>query len=131
MIPSALKTFRVLRERLGLQTPTVVGLEEQVFADYQRMFRRLEEGRRLVLPERFVEVQYEKLVGDAVGGVQTVYKHLGLDGFDRMRPPLERYLASLGKYQRNEHALPAPLKESIAKHCGVVLDKYGYSGDSA
>jgi len=131
VIPSTIKTFRVLSQNMGLQEPHHQGLEDYVFASYRQMFQRLEEGRRLVAPERFYELRYEELARDPVGQVKGAYDHLRLGDFEALRPRLEAYLASLGVYQPNTHHLPPALSAAIAKHCGAVLEQYGYRGDPA
>jgi hypothetical protein len=131
VVPSTLKTFGLLFDKMGLQEPNYRGLEEYVFDTYRHVFQRLEEGRRRVARERFYELQYENLARDPVGQVKAVYEHLNLGGFERMRPRLEQYVASLGTYHANPHPLPPALQAAITERCGAVLGQYGYRGDAA
>jgi omega-hydroxy-beta-dihydromenaquinone-9 sulfotransferase len=94
------------------------------------MFQRLEEGRRLVAPERFFELRYEDLARDPVGQVRAIYDHLGLGGFNEMRPRLEQYLAGLGEYQANRHYLSPALQAKITQRWGDVIRRYGYTAES-
>jgi hypothetical protein len=127
VIPSTLETFRSIYRSMGLQTPTYVGLEEMVFSTYERMFRRLQEGRALVEPGRFHELRYEELVREPVAQLATLYERLGLGAFDTYRPLLEQYLARLKGYHTGQHKLPAELKAQIAERCGDVIRRYEYT----
>lgn len=127
VIPSTLKTFQLVYASMGLQEPTGAGLEEMVFSTYQRMFRRLEEGRQLVAPDRFFELRYEELVRDPVGRVQEIYENLNLGGFAEMKPLLEKYLARLGEYHLGHHELPVELRARIDERCTAVIQRYGYT----
>jgi hypothetical protein len=131
VVPSTMRTFSLLYQKMGLQEPTGRGLEEYVFDNYRLMFRRLDGGRQLVSPERFCEVHYEDVARDPVGQVRTIYHHLRLGGFESMRPRLEAYVASLGTYQANRHHLSPELRSKISQNCIGVLDRYGYREDAA
>src|SRR5262249_11354291 len=131
VIPSTMKTFGLLYQKMGLQDPDHRGLQEYVFDNFRRMFHRLDQGRRLVQPDRFYEVHYEDVARDPVGQVQAIYEHLHLGGFEQTRPRLESYVASLGKYQANAHHLSSELRTAIVQHCGGVLEQYGYREDAA
>jgi hypothetical protein len=98
-----------------------------VFSTYERMFRRLDEGRALVGPSRFYELRYEDLVHEPVAQLSTLYERLGLGAFEAMRPPLEQYLAKLTGYHTGHHELPAKLNAQIAERCGEVIRRYGYT----
>jgi hypothetical protein len=125
-IPSTLNTFRLVYATHGLQEPNGVGLEDMVFSTYERMFRRLEEGRKLVDPARFHELRYEDLVKDPAGRLGILYGHLGLGGFEEVKPRLAAYLEKLGGYETGHHQLPAELAAKIGQHCADVIQRYGY-----
>jgi omega-hydroxy-beta-dihydromenaquinone-9 sulfotransferase len=127
---STMKMYPQAFLRTSFQKPPYTGLEEYVFATYVRMFQRLEEGRRLVAPERFFELRYEDLVRDPVGQVRAIYDHFGLGGFDEMRPRLDQYLAGLGEYQTNRHYLSRELQAKITQRWGDVIRRYGYTKES-
>lgn len=125
-IPSTLNTFRLVYGTMGLQQPTGVGLEEMVFSTYQRMFRRLEEDRKLVDPGRFSELRYEDLVRDPIREVRAIYEQLELGSFAQVQALFEAYLAKLGNYHLGHHDLPPELRAKIAEHCAAVIQQYDY-----
>lgn len=127
VIPSTLTTFRLIFASMGLQQPTYAGLEEGVFATYERMFRRLEEGRRQVDPSRFCEVTYEDLVREPTANLRRIYEHLDLGEFSSLQAHLDAYLAKLKDYHTTHHELAPALQAQIAERCGSVIRQYGYS----
>ena len=113
VIHSTLATFRLIYGSMALQTPTFAGLEEMIFSTYERMFRRLEEGRQLVGPERFHEFRYEDLILDPISRLRELYEHFHLGSFEEVRPGLEAYLAGLKHYHVGHHELTPELRAAI------------------
>src|SRR5262249_1762302 len=62
VFPSTINPWKALYRTHGLQHPTYAGLEEYVFSTFNRLYDRLEEGRKLVPPSQIFELHYEDLV---------------------------------------------------------------------
>jgi hypothetical protein len=131
VFPSTVNLWKSLYETHGLQRPTFAGLEEHVFRTFSLLYDRLEEGKRLVEPGRFHELRYEDLVRDPVGQMRALYEHLGLGGFEEVRPRLEHYLAGTRDYRTNRYALPPALREEITRRWGDVIRRHGYAEEPA
>jgi hypothetical protein len=126
VFPSTVNLWQSLYRKHGLQKPTFAGLEEDVLTTFNRLYARLEEGRRLVPPGHFYEVRYEDLVREPAGQMRRLYEHLGLGGFDEYRPRLERYLQSIAGYETNKYQLTPEQRALVAERWGDVIRKYGY-----
>jgi hypothetical protein len=124
---STVNLWKSLHQTHGLQTPTFAGLEEQVFTTFTRMYQKLEEGRKLVEPSCFYELRYEDLVSDPIGEMWKLYDHLGLGGFEAVRPQLEEYLAKNRDYRTNKYQLAPELRAEITRRWGDVIRQYGYA----
>jgi hypothetical protein len=131
VFPSTVNLWKSLYQAHGLQRPTFAGLEEQVFRTFTHLYRRLEEGRRLLDPGRFYELLYEDLVRDPVGEMRKLYEHLGLGGFEAVRPRLEGYLAAHAGYKTNRYELAPGLRAEVARRWGEVIRRYGYAEEPA
>jgi hypothetical protein len=132
VFPSTVNLWKSLYQAHGLQRPTFAGLDEYVLTSFTRLYARLEEGRKLIDPARFHELRYEDLTRDPVGQVRALYEHLGLGGFEELRPRLEQYVAGLSGYETNRYDLPPARRDEITRRWGEVIRKYGYvapSGD--
>ena len=131
VFPSTVNMWKTLYRMHGLQKPTFAGLEEQVFATGLRLHDRLEETRGLVDPARFYELRYEDLVRDPPGQLAALYEHLGLGGFDRMLPRLQRYLAGIAGYETNRYPLTPEARAEISRRWGSIIRRYGYGAEPA
>jgi hypothetical protein len=127
--PSTLRLWRSLYRAHGLQTPSFEGLEEHVLSTFTLLYRKLEEGRRLVSPNRFYELKYEDLVRDPVNQMERLYAHLDLGGFGEYVPRLEKYLTTIKGYETNRYELDQGEREKLRGRWGEVIRQYGY--DSA
>jgi hypothetical protein len=127
VFPSTLKLWKSLYEMHGLQRPTFEGLEERVFKIFTQLYERLEEGKLLVEPSNFYELRYEDLTADPEAELRKLYDHLGLGGFEAVRPRLKQYLANHAGYQTNRYERSSPLRAEIARRWGEVIRRYGYA----
>ena len=126
VIPSTIHLWKTLHAAHGLQKPTFAGLESRVFADFDHLYAKLEEGRARVDPSRFHEVRYETLIADPIVAMRAVYEGLGLGGFDEARPALEGYLATHSDYVTNRYTVPEPMRREIERRCSAVIARYEY-----
>jgi hypothetical protein len=129
VFPSTVNLWKSLYKKHGLQKPTFAGLEEQVLTTFNRLYARLEEGRRLVPPGQFHELRYEELIRDPVGQMRLLYERLALGGFEEYRPRLERYLESIAGYETNRYELTPEQRAAVTGRWGDVIRRYGYGGD--
>lgn len=128
LFASTLKLWKAMAEKHGLQRPdTSAAAEEKVFADFELIHRRYEEGKRLIPAGHLVEVRYEELIADMPGVVKGVYDGLNLSGFEAVRPKLEAYVAGARNYEANRHSLTAEQKARIAARWGDIIRSQGYS----
>jgi omega-hydroxy-beta-dihydromenaquinone-9 sulfotransferase len=126
VFPSTVNLWKSLYQTHGMQTPTFAGLEEHVFATFTHMYRKLEEGRKLVEPSRFYELRYEELVQNPIEKMRKLYEHLGLGEFETVRPKLEAYLGRTKDYRTNRYELAPEVRAEIAQRWGDVIHRYGY-----
>jgi hypothetical protein len=131
VFPSTVHLWKSLYETHGLQIPTFAGLEEHVFSTFLHLYEKLEEGRKLVAPDRFFELRYEDLVSDPIRHMQSLYDHLGLGDFDVLRPKLERYVAEHADYETNQYDLPVDRQAEVERRWGTVIDRLGYECTAA
>jgi hypothetical protein len=127
VFPSTVNLWKALYETHGMQRPTFAGLEEHVFDTFNRLYARLEEGKKLVPPGRFHELRYEDLIADPVSQMRLLYERLELGGFDAFLPRLKQYLESQAGYQTNRFPRLSPeLRDEITRRWGHVIRQYGY-----
>jgi omega-hydroxy-beta-dihydromenaquinone-9 sulfotransferase len=126
VVPSTVHLWKTLHKAHGLQEPTFQGLEERVFAEFDHLYTKLEEGKAQIDPSRFHEVRYETLVADPISSMRGVYDGLGLGGFDEVRPALEAYLNAQADYATNRYKVSESMRREIEDRCATVIERYGY-----
>jgi hypothetical protein len=127
VFPSTINLWKALYRAHGLQNPTFIGLEEQVFDTFTHFYARLDQTKHLVAPNRFQEIRYEDLIADPVGQMRLLYERLELGGFDEFLPRLKTYLAANSGYKTNRYPnLPPALRQEIERRWGHVIRQYGY-----
>ena len=103
LFASTVNLWRTMAKKQGLQTPKRDDLiREKVFREFRTLYERYFADRDLIPEGNLVEVRYEALVGDLVGGAEAVYDGLNLSGFDVARPRLEAFAAARQGYERNK-----------------------------
>lgn len=126
VFPSTVNLWKSLSRTHGLQTPKNLGIEEYVFETFNRMYARLEEGKKLVPATHFYELRYEELVRDPLGEIEKIYEQLHLEDFAAMKPRLEKYLETIKGYETNRYQITPELRERIDARWGEVMRRYGY-----
>ena len=126
IFPSTVKLWKTLYRTHGLQVPRFEGLEEYVFANFERMYAKFEEGRKLIPAGQFHEVRFEDLLADPVGEMEKLYDRLGLGEFEQYRPRLTEHLERTKGYEKNRYDLSPELRAEIGRRWGKVIERYGY-----
>jgi len=124
--PSTIHLWKSLQKTWALQGLDCPWLEDWVVESFVKMYEVLEKTRSLVPPERFFELTYECLEADPMGSMRRLYEHLGLGGFDAVRPTLEAYLAGLKGYRKNEYKVTKAQEDIVTRRWGHVVKRYGY-----
>jgi hypothetical protein len=113
---------------LQLQLPTMDDPDSWIINTYKTIYDPYFEERSLIPAGQFCEVGYEELEREPIRVVGSIYESLGLTGFESMQGSLQKYLASLAGYRKNEYPdLPEPLRERIACEWQRSFDEWGYS----
>jgi hypothetical protein len=124
---STLRLWMSLYSDHSLQKPTLVGLREKVLADFVRVDRKIDEGKRRVDGRRFHVLRYEDLVRDPVTSMRELYEHLDLGDFDRVLPRLKQHLATIADYKTNHYRLTDEERALINRRWARIIQKYDYA----
>ncbi len=126
VLPSTLGIYRVVLAKAQLQRVTPAELEELVLAIYERLMRTYLAERAAIPAGQLTEVRYEELEERPVAELERIYGELGIGGFDIARPAMERYLASLGEFRKNQYRVDREVAEKVSARWGFALDEWGY-----
>ena len=128
VFPSTVRLWKSLYVLNSYQEPTCADLEEYVLSTFSRMHERLEATRGLIDPHRFCEVRYEDLLRQPLAVMETLYRQLELDGFDRVAPAIGKYFQDRADYQTNRHELTPEMRDRIRLRWRPYIEKHGYEG---
>jgi omega-hydroxy-beta-dihydromenaquinone-9 sulfotransferase len=113
---STVQMYDTMAWHTYLQRPPLEQIEEQILSRYVTMYDAYFADRAAIPAAQITEVRYEDLIADPRGQLQRVYRELGLDGFARCEPALQRYLDGVRGYQpTSRQPLSEPLRMRIAE----------------
>jgi hypothetical protein len=111
-----------------LQRSSAADFDDRIIAGYRTMYDAFFEERPLIPAGQLCEVAYEELLRAPVAQVEGIYDALGLPDFAAVRPLLEEYLSSIGRYEANTHpALPEPVRQQIGQQWRRSFEEWGYA----
>jgi len=111
-----------------LQRPPTDDLDDWIIRQYRATYDAFFEERGLIPPGQYHEVCFEELEVEPIGQIERVYEGLGLPAFSVTRPALERYVAGLRGYRKNEFPEPpAALRRRLADAWRPCFEQWGYA----
>ncbi len=93
---------------------------------YQVQMRKYLDERSLIPPGRLVEIRYEDLDARPMAKLEETYKTLELGDFEVVRPVFNRYLESLGSYEKNRFEFPAEIVNAVNDSWDFAFEAFGY-----
>lgn len=100
--------------------------EETQFEIYENMYKKYFEEKDMIPEGNLIEVRYEDVVKDPLGNIEKIYSQLGLEGFDKAKPAIARYIDSLKGYKPNKHVMDPRIMRKVAKRFDFTFKKFGY-----
>lgn len=119
--------IRTVQPAFQLQDIPPLDGDDTILGVYTEMYDAYFEERGLVPQGRLCDVGYEDLVHEPLAVVGSIYRTLGLAGFEGLQARLEAYLGSISDYRKNRlDDLTEPLRRRIAHEWGRSFDEWGY-----
>ena len=111
----------------GLQTPhSPAQFEAKVLREFRVIYETYFATRHLIPAGNLVEICYEELARDLVGGVRAVYDGLALGGFAEVEPRLRHYAEANRGYRRNTFSLDPATEARVRAAWGDLVARLGY-----
>jgi omega-hydroxy-beta-dihydromenaquinone-9 sulfotransferase len=126
VFPSSVNLWKTLAEKHSVHTPHHRDVVEKVMTNFEHLYQKLHESKKLVHPSRFHEMRYEDLVCDPIGEMRNLYRNLDLGGFDNVRPWIADYWERNAHYETNQFSLTAEQRQEVTRRWGDVIRHYGY-----
>jgi hypothetical protein len=100
--------------------------EETQFEIYEKMYKKYFDEKDLIPEGNLIEVRYEDVVKDPIGNIEKIYRELGIDGFDKAKVSIEKYIESLKGYKPNKYKIDPKLRKKISQRYDFTFKKFGY-----
>ena len=106
---------------LRLQVDSRRDVPSEVFSRYRQLYQAYLRDRSTISPDSLAEISYADLEADPVPLLAAVYQSLGLPGFEKVGPKIERWLSANHSYRKNTHPVLEPdLETRIETEWGEI-----------
>lgn len=110
-----------------LQKPIPDDEADEVQMDiYENMYKKFFEEKHLIPEGNLVEVRYEDIVKDPIGNIERIYRDLGLEGFEKAKPRIEKYIESQKGYTPNKYKIDENVMQKISRRYDFTFKEWGY-----
>ena len=58
--------------------------------------------------------------------ILKIYTHLGIEGFEKAKPAIKRYIESQKNYKPNKHEMDPRIIKKVSKRFDFTFKKWGY-----
>jgi len=118
--------YRMILPRETLQELDWERIDAWTTAAYAQVVGRYLEDRKRIHADRLFEIRFEDLDARPLDVLEALYRHLGIEDFERARPGFDRYLRDLGRFEKNRFEFPEAVVEEVNEHWGFAFDAFGY-----
>lgn len=111
---------------LKLEEWTDGQIEEAILTNYVKLYNRYQSDKSLIPAGNLIEVRFEDFEADALGMTETIYKNLGLSGWEQARQAVAQYVGSKKGYKKNKYQYAERTRELVERHWGQAIADWGY-----
>ncbi|MEA2069831.1 MAG: sulfotransferase [Asgard group archaeon] len=126
MYASILKFFRSVFEIYALQTWKDEDLQKGILENYQEMYEKFLEQRKLIPDDRLVEIKYEEFIKEPLGHINKIYRELDLNGYEKYEPDFKAYIEAQKSYQPNKHTISDDIIKKVNNYWDFVRKRHNY-----
>lgn len=123
---SGMHLRKTLFRENGLGKPNFKGMEEEVLQVYADCIDIYEGTKQLIPAGRLHEMKFEELEANPLDEMKKVYDALGLGGWDKVEPVIQKELPKLHEYRKNEFQMDEGTMRTVYSRWKKSFDIYGY-----
>ncbi|MGI9341570.1 MAG: sulfotransferase family protein [Gammaproteobacteria bacterium] len=121
---------RKILELTALQPFTEDTIEANVLAIFPLLLEQYLRDRDRLAPNRLIEVGFAELEAAPNETIEKIYSQLELPDYATARKPIEDYVRTLSRYQKNSYpALTEREKALVDRYWHVAFSEWGYEPD--
>jgi len=118
--------YRKLLPALALQDHDDVDIDEHVLSRYPRMMQTLVDDLVQVPRDKAVEVRFEQFEREPLAVLERIYRTLGIEGFEEVRPTFEDYLGTVDNYRKNRYGFRQVDIDRVAHRWSRFIERWEY-----
>lgn len=111
---------------LKLEEWTDGQIEQAILTNYAKLYNRYQADKHLIPEGNLIEVRFEDFEADALGMTETIYKKLGLSGWEQVRQAVAQYVGSKKGYKKNKYQYAGRTRELVERRWGQAIADWGY-----
>jgi hypothetical protein len=100
--------------------------EETQFEIYENMYEKYFQEKELIPEGNLIELRYEDVIENPFESIERVYKELNIEGFEKARPAIEKYIEAQKSYKPNKHQMDPQLVKKISQRYDFTFRKWNY-----
>jgi len=97
-------------------------LVEEVIEHYKEMIAMLDEGRKLIPPENYMEIKYEDFIKDPMPHIEKIYTKFGFDNWESAQPLFQAHVDSQKSYVVNKFDINEDVISLVNKKWGHIVE---------
>ncbi len=123
---STKRFYRTLLEMFAWQPFDHVDIDHFVLEGYKRMMDRMEDDKRTLPQNRFVELRFEDLEADPLAEVRRIFGQLELGDTAAIEPAIIAYLPTIADFRKTAFEPCRWERGLVERHWASFLDQFGY-----
>ena len=123
---STWKLYKRILPLFSFQHVKIEQFDKLIIKFYKELYKKYFDERKLIPKENLVEIRYEDFVKEPVKTLGSVYKKLGLKGFEDAKPAFEKYVKKHENYKPDTYKLDESIKNKIYNEWEFAFKEFGY-----
>jgi hypothetical protein len=110
-----------------LQELDDIEIDDRILYAYEKTLKKYLSDKEIIPRGQLIEVAYTELDKNPMKVLEKIYDELELGDFEQVGPMMEKYLAQLGRFKKNNTvSIPDHILEQINKRWGFAFKEWDY-----
>ena len=124
---STWKLYRKILPLFSFQHIKIEQFDKLILKFYKELYTKYFDEKKLIPKENLIEIKYENFVKEPVKTLESVYKKLGLNGFENAKPNFEKYVEKHKNYKPDTYKLDKIIKDKIYNEWEFAFKEFAYN----
>ena len=123
---STKRFYRTLLERFAWQPFDHLNIDHFVLEGYERLMDRVEQDRRRLPENRFVDLRFEDLEAQPIKEIGKILEQLELGDIEGMEPSIRAYLDRIADFEKTTFKPCAEEQMMVRDRLAPFFERFGY-----